>query len=220
MNLMQKTIFQSVAVIALALAVGVVVPGSAQASSNVYNFSARGIITAFDEGGKTVQVDVTKVDGKGKTDLEGNSTQFVVGSAKVLKVVNSKDKSVTYHNLSIGQEIAFKGVKKNDDTYSLSFIRINERSFTVVGSLQSHSTSAKTLKILVTSSTYKPGTYKKSTEIDMSYKDDATFYEKITATEVAFTDVKADAQRVKVAGTITGTSTWQVTKLWNNYKGK
>lgn len=218
---MNKIFFRSGLVVAVvALVAGVALHQNAQAASNVYSFVARGIITDFDEGGKTIKVDVTKVDGKGKSDLEGNNTEFVIGSAKVFKVASGKDTRATYHKLAIGQEIGFKGVKKNDDTYNLSFIRIHQRSFAVIGLLESHDASAKTLKILVTSSTYKPGTYKKGTEITMSYKDDSTFYEKTTANPVAFSEVNADAQRVKVTGSITSASTWEVAKLWDHYKGK
>lgn len=206
----------------LALVVtAVAVPAAHAASSNKYSFVARGTITDVDEANKTFKMDVTKVDGKqtAKNDLEGKNIEFTVSSAtKVVKVASGKDTRSTYHNLAIGQEVGVKGVAKNDDTYLLSFIRIEDRSFTVVGLLSSLNHDAKTMTILVSSSSYKPKTYKQGTEINMVYTDDSTFRDKNG--NIIFNDVNADDQKVQVKGRITGTNTWQVTTLFNNYKGK
>lgn len=213
-----------VAAVALLGAVGAVAP-AAHASTNVYAFTAKGTISDFDEGGKTIKVDVTKVDQKrASADLNGNNTQFVIASnAKVVKNTNGKDKAVTYHNLAIGQEVAFKGFKKDDDTYVINFIRISDRSFTMVGNLESFDRDANTLKLLVVSSTYQPAKYvKKNVEINMVYGDDYTTLYTMSgkkAVAVSEGDINADAQKVKVTGYIDGTDTWKVTKLWNNYKG-
>lgn len=202
----------------LALLVGGLYVYSTQAASAVYSFVARGTISQFDETNKTIKVAVTKVDGKGKDDLEGNTTEFIIDStAKVLKVASGKDARVTYHNLALGQEVAFKGVKKDNDTYVLSFIRINDRSFQIIGTLESLTKGTKTMKITVTSSTYKPTTYPKGSNITMTYTDDTVFRK--DSTNISTVDLNADAQKVKVWGYIDG-STWKVTQLWNNYTGK
>jgi hypothetical protein len=105
----------------------------------------------------------------------------------------------------------------------VNFIRISDRSFTVVGNLEAWDTNANTLTILVISSTYQPAKYKnKSVKVDMVYGDDYTTLYKMDgkkAVAVSEGDINADAQKVKVTGTITGTNTWKVTKLWDNYKG-
>lgn len=213
---MNNTLIRHGAVIVgIALVAGALYMTRATASS-VYNFTARGVVTAFDNAGKTVKVDVTKVDGKGKEDLEGNTTEFTVGSAKTMKMVNGKDKRVTYHNLEIGQEIAFKGTKNDDDTYSLTFIRINDRSFSMVGLLEGFSTSAKTIKISIISSTYKPAQYHKGIEVNMVYNDDTKF--KSGSTYIVASDVNADAQKVKVTGVLKDSATWRVNLLQDKYK--
>jgi hypothetical protein len=86
---------------------------SAHAATKVYPFIVRGTITDFDEAGKTFNIDVTKAEPKrASEDLDGDNVEFVIASgAKVVKQANGKDKPVTYHNLAIGQEIAFKGFK-------------------------------------------------------------------------------------------------------------
>jgi hypothetical protein len=190
------------------------------ASSNKFSFVARGIITDVDESNKTFKMDVTKVDGKrAKEDLEGKNVEFTVGSpVKVVKVAGGKDKAGTYHNFAIGQEVGVKGLAKQDDTYVISFARIEDRSFTVIGLLKEINHDNKTMKVLLHSSSYKPTWYKKGTEIIMVYTDDSVFRDKNG--NIVFGDVSADDQRVQVKGKLVGTNTWQVNNLWNNYKGK
>lgn len=183
--------------------------------------AARGVVTAVDTVNKTVKVDFTKAKpNKAKDDLEGNNRELKVGEAKVVKVVGGKDKRVTWKNLAIGQEIGVKGTAKDDDTYHATFVRIHDRAFTVVGLLEGHNKTNKTLKINTTSSTYKPSTYKKGTVIDMEYSEsNATFYSKSTATEKAISEVNANNQKVKVSGTITSSNTWEVKTLIDGYNG-
>lgn len=197
---------------------------SVHASTVVYSFVARGIVTDFDNSAGTAKIDITKVQNKGKQDLLDNNTEFIVKNAKtVYKVVNGKDKRVTYHNLAIGQEVGIKGVKMNDDTYVVSFIRIEDRTFTAVGNLEEYNDDNHTMTLLMVRSTYKPQAYNKSrnVRVDMVFGDDySTFYTGNGKTAISFDDVKADAQKVKVMGYITDKNTWKVTKLWNEYKGK
>lgn len=220
-NLIIRT---SMVVAALALFVAPSTVPSAHAASTVYSFIARGIVTDFDNTNGTVKIDVTKVANKGKSDLEGNNTEFIVKNAKtVYKVVQGKDKRVTYHNLAIGQEVGIKGVKKDDDTYVLNFVRIEDRTFTAIGNLQSYDKNAHTMTLLMISSTYKPNAYNKSknVKVNMVFGDDySTFYNHNGKAEISFGDLNADAQRVRVMGHITDKNTWKVTKLWNGYKGK
>ncbi len=189
-----------------------------QAAGNKYKFTARAIITDVDEANKSFKADVTKATGdKARDAMEGSNIEFKAGTAKVYKSVGGKDKRGTYHNFAIGQEVGLKGVAKDDDTFELTFARIHERAFMVVGLLKAHNTTAKTVKILVNTSTYKQSTYK-GEEISMEYNDDSKFRNKTT--EVSFTDVKANDQKVKVTGTITKSSTWNVKELTDGYAGK
>lgn len=193
-----------------------------QAAGDKYKFTARAIITSVDEANKSFKADVSKATGdKAHDNMEGSNIEFKTGTAKVFKSIGGKDKRGTYHNFAVGQEVGLKGVAKADDTFVLDFARIHERSFSVVGLLKNHDTSAKTLKISVITSSYKVSTYTKGTEITMSYRDqDTTFYSKTTKTPVVFTDVKANDQKVKVSGYLEKASTWQVTELIDGYTGK
>jgi hypothetical protein len=208
--------FTSGAVLALALLA--LTTGHADAKA-VYSFTARGTITDDHETDKTIKVDITKVEGKqqAKDDLQGENVEFKVGSAKVLRVVQGKDKAATYKTLAMGQEIGFKGTKNDDDTYTITFARINERNFTVIGTLDALDKTAKTLVVKAINSTYKPTIYKNGAKITMTYNDDSTFYE--NNSERAIGDINMDAQRVKVVGVIKDSSTWEVVKFYNKHKG-
>lgn len=190
-----------------------------QAAGVKYNFTARVIITSVDEVNKSFKADVIKAVPKKATEqMEGTNREFKTGTAKVYKRVGSKDVRGTYHNFEIGQEVGVKGAAKDDDTFELTFARIHERLFTVVGLLQTFSTSAHTAKISVITSSYKPSSYVKGTEINMTYNDDTIFKNNTTA--VSDTDVKANAQKVQVKGVITGSSTWEIRTFTDGYKGK
>lgn len=193
-----------------------------QAAGDKYTFTARAIITSVDEANKSFKADVTKATGdKARDNMEGSNIEFKTGTAKVYKSIGGKDKRGTYHNFAIGQEVGLKGAAKADDTFELTFARIHQRSFNVIGLLQNHNETAKTLKISVITSNYKPGTYVKGTEITMNYKDvDTTFYSKSTKLPVSFDQVDANSQKVKVSGYIENASTWQVTQLIDGYAGK
>jgi hypothetical protein len=213
-----------IGLIALVLVAGVSVSPQADAATDVYKFVARGIITDFDEAEGTANIDITKVDGKGKSDLEGNNTEFIVKDASTIyKRSGGKDKRVTYNNLAVGQEVGVKGVKKDNDTYVLSFIRIEDRSFIAVGNLESYNADTHTMTVLMVSSTYRPTWYNKSrnVKVNMVFGDDyTTFYNHNGKVEISPDVINADAQKVRLVGHITDTNTWKVTKMWDMYKGK
>lgn len=208
-----------IAAISVAVVVGAL---KTQAASDRYKFTARGIITTVDKNKETIKVDVNKATGgKSVDDLEGKTKEFKLDDAKFYQynATTKKDKRVTIGALVIGQEIGFKGTARTDDTYPLTFVRIHDRSFTVVGLIKGHTEGTRIIKILFNSSTYKPSVYKQGTEISMEYPEDATFYEKTTKTPITFGTVKANDQKVKVTGTIEGANTWKIKTLIDHYKG-
>jgi FlaG/FlaF family flagellin (archaellin) len=197
--------------------IGVLVLGAAQvsAATDRYNFIIRGIITEIDTESKTITVDVTAAPGKAFDDLSSKSQVFQVKDTKFFKREGTKDKRVTLSRLAVGQELGIKGVAKNDDKYYITWLRIHDRTFSVVGELNEHLTDTKTLKIYITHSSYKPGKFQKS-EVTMTYDDNSKFKNN-SGGEVVFDDVDANNQRVKVTGTVTGTNTWEVSTLSDGY---
>lgn len=183
-----------------------------------YTFTARAVITSVDEANKSFKADVTKATpNKAMEAIEGSNREFKTGTAKVYKRDGTKDVRGTYHNFAVGQEVGIKGIAKEDDTFELTFARIHDRAFTVVGLMQNHDKTLKTVKILITTSSYKASTYN-GKEVTMSYTDDSKFRNASTA--LSFSDVNANTQKVKVIGTITDANSWKVTQLHDSYTGK
>lgn len=220
--IMRKELIVGAAALAVVVASVVSIWGlGSQAAGAKYTFTARVIVTGVDQVNKSFKADVTKATPKkAKDDIEGRNVEFKAGTAKVVKVFNGLDKAATYKNIQIGQELGIKGTAKADDTYELSFARIHDRGFMVVGLLQKHDKTNRELTILVTTSTYKPATYKKGTSIVMKYfESNSTFYSKNTKTPISFDVVNANNQKVKVTGTFTSSNAWEVASLIDGYTG-
>lgn len=209
------------ALVAIVIIILLIWGTGSRAAGAKYSFTARVVVTSVDQADKSFEADVIKaIPTKAKDDLEGTNREFKVGTAKVVKVMNGIDKPVTYKNIQIGQELGIKGIAKDDDTYELSFARIHDRTFTVVGTLDQHDKTNRILKVFVTTSTYKPTTYVSGTRVEMKYFDgNSTFYSKTTQTPVDFSVVNANNQKVKVSGTVTSGNTWEVKTLIDGYTG-
>lgn len=220
---MRKELIVGAAAVALIAVAGLAVwgPGSLAAADTKFTFTARGIVTGVDLANKTFEMDVTKaVPATAKETMEGENIEFKVGSAKVVKVFSGLDKPVTYKNIQIGQELGIKGTAYQDDTYNLSFARIHDRSFVVVGRLEKHDETARTMDIEIITSSYKPTIYKAGTVVTMKYFDgNSTFYSKSTKTPVNFSDVDVNHQKVQVKGSITSSSTWEISTLIDGFSG-
>jgi hypothetical protein len=188
------------------------------AGSDRYKFTARGVVTEVDVEGKNLKVNVTHISGKGADDLKGINQLFYASSAKVYKQVSGKDKRVTFRNLAVGQEIGFKGVAKTDDRYFITWARVNDRSFTVVGTLKEVDRNLKTYKVGITSSTYRPDTYK-NTDVIMNYGGNTVFVSN-AGSELNADDVTAGSQKAKITGTVTDQGVWEIAKIIDGYSGK
>ena len=189
----------------------------AHASGDRYSFTGRGVITQVNDD-KSLDVTVSEVSAKGKDDLRGvNKTFKTVTSSKYYKVVNGKDRRVSVHNLAAGQEIGFKGVAKDDDSFVITWLRINDRSFTVIGTLKDVDRTAKTFTVAVKTSSYKPSTYNNK-DVVMNYGGNSVFTSGSESRESD--DVVPGDERVKITGTITDFGKWEIAKLYDNYTGK
>lgn len=186
------------------------------ASGDRYKFVARGVITAIDN--QWIKVSVTHITGKGEDDLKGVNREFkIVTSTKYYKQVSGKDKRVTVKNLAVGQEIGFKGVAKDDDSYVITWLRIHDRKFTVTGKLKDVDRGLKEYKVEVITSTYRPGTYEGKNVI-MNYGGNTTFTS--GGAERNADEVKPGDQKVKIIGTVSDHGKWEMEKLLDNYTGK
>lgn len=191
--------------------------GFSHASGDRYSFTARGVITQVNDD-KSLDITVSEVSAKGVDDLKGvNQTFRTVTSSKYYKVVSGKDKRVTVNSLTAGQEVSFKGVAKDDDAYIVTWLRINDRSFSVIGTLKDVNRTNKTYTVAVKTSTYKPSTYNNK-DVVMNYGGNTVFTSQGSPREAD--DVTSGEQRVKVTGKITDFGKWEIERLYDNYTGK
>lgn len=191
--------------------------GFSSAAGDRYSFTARGVITFINDD-NSIDVSVTHVSGKGEDDLKGAKRAFkTVSTTKYYKVVSGKDKRVTRSNLAVGQEIGFKGIAKDDGSYVITWLRVHDRTFTVIGKLKDVDRGLKEYKVSVTTSTYRPGTYN-GKDVIMNYGGNTKFTS--GGVERNADEVKVGDQKVKITGTVTDHGKWEITTLIDNYTGK
>ena len=199
------------------IAAVVLYAGFSRAAGDRYKFVARGVITFINDD-NSLDVSVTHVTGKGEDDLKGAKRTFkTVSTTKYYKVASGKDKRITRRNLAVGQEIGFKGVAKDDGSYVITWLRVHDRSFTVIGKLKDVDRGLKEYKVAVTTSTYRPGTYN-GKDVIMNYGGNTKFTS--GGVERNADEVKVGDQKVRITGTVTDHGKWEISTLQDNYTGK
>ena len=213
---MKKLVFGlGVAAVALA-AVAALSSGAAQASSSNYNFTARGIVMAVDKTAKTVTVSVTHTSGAATTDLAGVSQEFNVNGAKFYKY-DAKGRKVrtTLGNVPVGNEVVIKGAKRGDGRFNVSELTVNPNTFSVVGTVQDQNMGNKTLTVHVTNSTYKDSAVR-GKDVIFYYGTNTTF-RNVAGQEINSDEISADQERIKLTGTVTNGSKFEVLTAVDNY---
>lgn len=197
------------------IAVGLLLIGAAtiEAATDRYQFVARGTVIAVDGTLKTVTVSITHVTGKGEADLKGETQVFKGSSAKIYKTAAGQLKRIKLTNIAIGDELVMKGVAKSDDTFVLTWVHVNTRSFELIGTLKDHDTALKRLTIAVTTSSYKPTTYNKK-DVVVKYSGSTKFIS--NGREVNADEIAKGDHKVKVSGKIVGNE-WEVDRFIDNY---
>jgi hypothetical protein len=111
-----------------------------------------------------------------------------------------------------GQEVVVKGVKSGD-TYKVSELTINDRSFLITGTVSDVNKDNKEIKVSVKTSTYKNNNLK-GTDITTVY--DSKTICKEDGKEIGCSEIDSDSQKITVEGGVTGTdNTYQLTKVTN-----
>jgi hypothetical protein len=195
--------------------VGVISATAAFASSDSYKFVARGNVTAVDRANNTVTMATKHASAEAVEDLAGSNVEFNVKGAKVYKWVNGKKVRVTLGGVPVGHEVVLEGAKRSEGRFNVSKITVNDNTFTIVGVLQNKDSSNKTLKVEVSYTSYKSSIYKDKT-ITLYYGGNTKFYTR-EGSEINVEDFTENDQRIKMTGTVTGGSKWEVLKLWDNY---
>ncbi|MDP3997616.1 MAG: hypothetical protein Q8P73_03920 [bacterium] len=185
------------------------------AGSDRYVFLVRGIVTAMDTGNKTVTVSATHASDLATNDLAGQEVVYNIRPANFYKWTNGVKKRVTLtKSAQVGDEVVMRGAAKTNGQYNVSWLVVNQKSFTVIGKLKENNLVTKTVKILVGTSSYKQSSFVDK-EVVMHYTNDTKF--KALGKDVDNDDVTANNQLVKVSGTI-DYGNWNVANFWDGYK--
>ncbi len=128
------------------------------------------------------------------------------------KYVNKKLVKTGIGNVRMGQEVVVKGTKVGD-TFKVTSLTINDRSFVITGTVSQVDEGNKTITVGVKTSSYKQANLK-GTDVTMTYSSKTVCLE--SGDEIGCSDIDADGQKITVHGGVTGTeNTYELTKVIN-----
>lgn len=139
------------------------------------------------------------------------TTYWKYGKDKHNKVVLMK---TSWSAVRFGQEVVVQGVKSGD-TFKVSKLIINDRSFSIMGTVSDVDHDNNQFSVLVKTSTYKQAGIK-NTYITIKYTSTTKCLE--SGKEIGCSDITNDSQKIRVDGGVTGTdNTYNAIKVWNKY---
>ncbi len=206
---------------AAALSVAISLFGMNAYAAETYTFTARGIVTGLDHGNQNVTIAVTHVatassPTQAKEDLAGNPIVYKLAGAKFYKWENGKKVVKTFTKAlpsgSAGAEVVIKGAAKGSGNFNVSWLVVNDSSFTVVGKLKAIDLPTKTIKVLVGTSTYKQSAFVNK-EVVMQYSNSTKF--KAQGKDVDADEIPSSGQKVRVTGSLKDAN-WKVTNFFDN----
>lgn len=195
-----------VALFALAVAL------PAHASSS---FVVRGIIDVTAPTKDAVYATGTYASNQDTTNNAlGKNIAYKISKAKIQRYVNGKLTGANWKSIKFGQEVVMFGTG-SDGTYTVNRLVINDRSFSIVGTVAGTTHDSDMFKVLVKTSSYKPITLK-NTYVTVHYNSKTMCLQ--SNTEIGCSDIASDGQRIRVDGGVTGVNnTYNATKVWNKF---
>ncbi|HSX24916.1 MAG TPA: hypothetical protein VLG69_03040 [Candidatus Andersenbacteria bacterium] len=185
---------------------------STHASSS---FVVRGIVDVTAPTKDAVYVTGTYASNQDTTDeaLDKNIA-YKTSKATVQKYVNNKLVATTWKSIKFGQEVVLFGTGESG-SYTVNRIVINDRTFSIIGTVATTNHDNDQFQVLVKTSSYKPLTYK-NTYVTIHYSSTTKCME--AGKEIGCSDIASDGQKIHVIGGLTGTSNqFDATKVWNKY---
>lgn len=161
-----------------------------------------------------VNVTATKVSSSIADEVEiGENLPYSLSkSTKYYKYVNKKLTKTGIGSLRMGQEVVVKGTKVGD-TFKVSSLTINDRSFVITGTISSINKDNKEITVGVKTSSYKQANLK-GTDVTMTYSSSTKCIE--SGKEIGCSEIDADGQKMTMQGGVTGTDNkYELTKVIN-----
>lgn len=197
-------------VVALALAVGLI-SSKTQAATP---FVVRGIADV-----KLTKSAIYVTSTYASTNLRDDVLQKNIGyslssSTKYYKYVNRKKVRTSHSAVRLGHEVVLKG-NVVSGSYKVTELTINDRSFSITGTVNDVNKDAKTIKVTVKTSTYKQPNIKDK-NITMTYNSKTVCMQ--GGKEIGCSEIDGNGQKIKVEGGVVGVNdSYELTKVWNKY---
>ena len=193
------------------LLVGFTSPAHASSS-----FIVRGIVDVTAPTKDAIYVTGTYTSNQDTTDeaLDKNIAYKISKAATIQKYVNKKLITTNYKSIKFGQEVVLFGTG-TDGLYTVNRVVINDRSFSLTGTVSSTDHDNNKFQVLVKTSSYKQSSLK-NTYITIVYSSSTKCVE--AGSEIGCSDIANDGQKIRVDGGLTGADNeFDAINVWNKY---
>lgn len=146
--------------------------------------------------------------------LQKNIGYSLSSSTKYYKYVNKKKVRTSHSAVRLGHEVVLKG-NVVSGSYKVTELTINDRTFSITGTVNDVDKDAKTIKVTVKTSTYKQPNIK-GKNITMKYNSKTVCMQ--AGSEIGCSEIDGESQKIKMEGGVVGVSdSYELTKVWNKY---
>lgn len=150
-----------------------------------------------------------------REDILNENTGFSLsGATKYYKYVNKKKVLTSWNSVRLGQEVVVKGTTSGG-SYKVTELTINDRTFSITGTVNDVNEDTNMIKVTVKTSTYKQPNIKNK-NIPMYYSSRTKCVE--SGKEIGCSEILSEGQKIKVEGGVTGVhNKYELLNVWNNY---
>lgn len=179
------------------------------------SFTVKGIVDVIAPTKDAVYVTGTYASNQDTIDetLDKNIA-YKISKATVQKYVNKKLVTTNWKSLKFGQEVVLFGTGEGG-SYTVTRVVINDRTFSLTGTVASTDHDNDKFQVLVKTSSYKQSSYK-NTYVTIHYSSTTKCLQ--SGKEIGCSDISNDGQKIRVDGGLTGVNNqYDATKVWNKY---
>ncbi len=198
-----------------ALSMALLLVGFMSAAHASSSFVVRGVVDVTAPTKDAIYVTGTYASNQDTTDEALNKNiAYKISKATIQKYVNKKLITTNYKSIKFGQEVVLFGTG-SDGIYTVSRVVINDRSFSITGTVASTDHDNNQFKVLVKTSSYKQSSLK-NTYVTIVYNSSTKCLE--AGSEIGCSDIANDGQKIRVDGGLTGVDNeYDAIKVWNKY---
>ncbi len=203
----KRTIFFSGVIITIIVGVFSLADFTA-AASNTFPFVGRGMVKGNHPNEATLDVHFTHMSAQARALALGTIVTVNVGQATIQKPdARGRLVRVRQGNIAVGDEVSITGNVRSDDRFVARKVMIRKREFVMRGALKTFDYANHRLTVDVTSSSFRPTTYK-NVPVTLQFTDATRFFSGGVA--VSPRDVTATKQNVRLEGRVYNADDFEV----------